>query len=94
MKDWREGAAAPLRAAGVSQLRSRRAGARAGARDLASRGRRADRASGDRHRAEFEGALVGADLVEFNPANDPSGMTAAVCAKLVREIAGRMLLEA
>jgi hypothetical protein len=24
----------------------------------------------------FEGALVGADLVEFNPANDPSGVTA------------------
>jgi len=32
--------------------------------------------------------------VEFNPANDPSGVTAAVCAKLVKEIAGRMLLEA
>jgi len=43
---------------------------------------------------QFEGALVGADLVEFNPANDPSGVTAAVCAKLVKEIAGRMLLEA
>jgi agmatinase len=40
----------------------------------------------------FSGTLVGADLVEFNPANDPTGVTAAVCGKLVKEIAGRMLL--
>lgn len=37
--------------------------------------------------------LAGADLVEFNPLNDVGGITAAVCGKLVREIAGRMLLE-
>lgn len=37
--------------------------------------------------------LVGADLVEFNPANDVGGITAAVCGKLVREMAGRMLVE-
>jgi arginase len=37
--------------------------------------------------------LVGADLVEFNPRNDPSGVTAAVCGKLVREIADAMLQE-
>ncbi|HYC32509.1 MAG TPA: agmatinase [Gemmatimonadales bacterium] len=37
--------------------------------------------------------LVGADLVEFNPANDIGGITAAVCAKLVRELAGRMLVD-
>src|SRR2546430_17515870 len=30
------------------------------------------------------GPLVGADIVEFNPAQDPSGMTATLCAKLVR----------
>lgn len=41
----------------------------------------------------LDAPLAGADLVEFNPRNDPSGITAAVCAKLVREIAGRMLLE-
>src|SRR6185503_3621129 len=41
----------------------------------------------------FSGTLVGADLVEFNPANDPTGVTAAVCGKLVKEIAGRMLLD-
>ena len=34
--------------------------------------------------------LVGADIVEFNPAQDPSGMTATLCAKLVKEVAGRM----
>src|SRR5690606_5074047 len=30
--------------------------------------------------------LVGADLVEFNPVRDPSGITAALAAKLVKEI--------
>ena len=38
--------------------------------------------------------VVGADLVEFNPAVDRTGVTAAVSAKLVKELAGRMLLEA
>ena len=38
-------------------------------------------------------SLVGADLVEFNPANDVGGITAAVCGKLVRELAGCMLVE-
>jgi arginase len=35
--------------------------------------------------------IVGADIVEFNPAMDPTGVTATVCAKLVKEIAGQML---
>jgi arginase family enzyme len=35
--------------------------------------------------------LVGADVVEFNPSMDSSGMTAMVCAKLVKELAGQML---
>jgi len=30
--------------------------------------------------------IIGADLVEFNPVRDPSGLTAIVCAKMVREI--------
>jgi len=34
--------------------------------------------------------VVGADIVEFNPSQDPSGMTAQVAAKLVKELAGRM----
>ncbi|WP_201777807.1 agmatinase [Thalassomonas actiniarum] len=35
--------------------------------------------------------LVGADIVEFNPDKDIDGVTAQVCAKLVKEIAGKML---
>jgi arginase family enzyme len=38
--------------------------------------------------------LVGADFVEFNPAADRTGVTAAVSAKLVKELAGGMLVEA
>ncbi|HEX8029041.1 MAG TPA: agmatinase [Vicinamibacterales bacterium] len=38
------------------------------------------------------GLIVGADLVEFNPAQDLGNVTASVAAKLVREIAGSMLL--
>jgi arginase family enzyme len=33
------------------------------------------------------GPIVGADIVEHNPARDVNGMTAAVAAKLVKEIA-------
>lgn len=40
------------------------------------------------------GRLVGADVVELNPANDPTGITARVAAKLVKELAGRMLEDA
>jgi len=38
------------------------------------------------------GPIVGADIVEFNPAQDLVGVTAAVAAKLTREVAGSMLL--
>ena len=41
----------------------------------------------------FRGALVGADFVEFNPVADATGLTAAVSAKLVKELAARMLVE-
>jgi agmatinase len=41
----------------------------------------------------LQAPLVGADFVEFNPAADPTGVTAAVSAKLVKELAGRMLVE-
>jgi arginase len=37
------------------------------------------------------GTLVGADIVECNPRNDVAGVTATVAAKLVKEVAGRML---
>jgi agmatinase len=35
--------------------------------------------------------LVGADIVEFNPKRDPAGITAMAAAKLLKEIAARML---
>ena len=35
--------------------------------------------------------LLGADIVEFNPSQDVGGLTAHVAAKLVKEVAGRML---
>ncbi|HUR94117.1 MAG TPA: agmatinase [Gemmatimonadales bacterium] len=38
-----------------------------------------------------EGQIVGADVVEYNPRQDLGGMTATVAAKLVRELAGRIL---
>ena len=39
------------------------------------------------------GTLVGADVVEYNPRQDTGGVTASVAAKLVKELAGRMLAE-
>lgn len=38
------------------------------------------------------GPIVGADVVECNPTQDPGGITAGVAAKIAREIAGSMLL--
>jgi arginase len=35
--------------------------------------------------------VAGADIVEFNPRMDSTGVTATVCAKLLKEIAARML---
>jgi agmatinase len=40
------------------------------------------------------GSLVGADVVELNPRRDAEGITAAVAAKLVKELAGRMHADA
>jgi agmatinase len=37
------------------------------------------------------GPVVGADVVELNPVQDPGGITAPLCAKLVKELAERML---
>jgi agmatinase len=42
----------------------------------------------------IEVPLVGADIVEFNPRLDPSGMTAMCAAKLVKEVAAKMLVTA
>jgi arginase len=35
--------------------------------------------------------IIGADLVEFNPARDPTGLTATVAAKILKELLGKML---
>jgi arginase len=40
------------------------------------------------------GPIVGADVVELNPRQDPAGLTAIVAAKFVKEIAARMLTAA
>jgi arginase len=40
------------------------------------------------------GTLVGADVVEYNPSQDFGGVTATVAAKIVKEVAGRMLADA
>lgn len=39
----------------------------------------------------IKGRVVGADIVEFNPRMDPLNLTATVCAKLLKEIAAKML---
>ena len=39
----------------------------------------------------LEADVVGADIVEFNPHMDSTGVTAMVCAKLLKEIAAKML---
>jgi len=44
------------------------------------------------HLHAIEGQIVGADLVEYNPVRDISGMTATVAAKILKEILGKMIL--
>jgi len=44
------------------------------------------------HLHGVEGTIVGVDLVEFNPEQDVSGMTATVAAKILKEILGKMIL--
>jgi agmatinase len=35
--------------------------------------------------------IIGLDVVELNPARDPSGITAAAAVKIIKEVAGRMV---
>jgi arginase len=42
------------------------------------------------HLHEIEGDIVGADVVEYNPARDVGEVTATVAAKIVKEILGKM----
>jgi len=41
----------------------------------------------------LRGRVVGADVVELNPTLDPTGITARVAAKLVKELAARLLAD-
>jgi agmatinase len=43
------------------------------------------------HLHAIEGKIVGADLVEFNPLRDRSGLTATVAAKILKEILAKMI---
>lgn len=42
------------------------------------------------HLHAIEGTIVGADLVEYNPAQDVAGVTATVAAKILKEVLGKM----
>jgi arginase len=43
------------------------------------------------HLQAIEGEMVGADVVEYNPVRDVAGVTAAVAAKILKEILGKMI---
>jgi arginase family enzyme len=43
------------------------------------------------HLHAIAGTIVGADLVEYNPKQDVSRLTATVCGKLLKEILGKMI---
>jgi len=43
------------------------------------------------HLHAIKGGIVGADIVEFNPKQDVSGLTAMVCGRILKEILGRMI---
>jgi len=43
------------------------------------------------HIHAITGKIAGADLVEFNPAQDNTQITAMVAAKLLKEIMGKMI---
>jgi arginase family enzyme len=43
------------------------------------------------HLHAITGELVGADIVEYNPKQDLSQLTATVCAKILKEMLGKML---
>jgi len=43
------------------------------------------------HLHAIKGTIVGADIVEYNPVQDVSGMTATVAAKILKEVLGKMI---
>jgi len=40
---------------------------------------------------QLAGPIIGADVVEYNPSQDIGGVTAAVAARITRELAGQMM---
>jgi arginase len=44
------------------------------------------------HLHAIRGNIVGADIVEYNPKQDISQLTAMVCAKILKEVLGVMLV--
>jgi arginase family enzyme len=44
------------------------------------------------HIQAITGKIAGADIMEFNPTQDTTQMTATVAAKLMKEILGKMIL--
>jgi agmatinase len=40
---------------------------------------------------DLPGPIIGADIVEFNPVHDSTGLTATVAAKILKELLGKML---
>ena len=45
------------------------------------------------HLHAIRGEIIGADIVEYNPRQDVSGMTAIVAAKILKEVLGRMVAQ-
>jgi len=43
------------------------------------------------HLHSITATIVGADIVEYNPARDVSELTAAVAGKILKEVMGKML---
>jgi arginase family enzyme len=43
------------------------------------------------HLSAITGDIVGADVVEFNPVQDVSDITARVAAKILKEMLGKMI---
>jgi arginase family enzyme len=41
----------------------------------------------------MRGAVIGADIVEYNPGRDINDITATVAAKLLKEVGGRMIAD-
>ena len=43
------------------------------------------------HLHAIKGSIVGADIVEYNPVQDVSGLTATVAGRILKEILGKMI---